>query len=739
MSSFFPQSTFFGLELTSTSLQSFSVAENVTADNISNVNTPGAETQNVQLTEAPPVVGSPFEATNVPGTAGDGAIVSGITQANVQAYDELFRGASSSQNYYNTEEQILDSVQSQLGDPDAGVSTAFTNFQTAVTQLVNASATGATSSSASGVLTSAQSLATALGDSAAAIQNAEQQTLSQGTTIVQTVNGLLDQIASLNGQIRASTAVGDNPNQFEDQRDYDIDQLSQYISTQTSVQPDGSVLVMVNGQALVNDTVAYHLAAPVIGTSSNGAQSFNVYFATNPPQSPNSPSIPLGSGQLAALQDLYNNKLSNYGTQLDQFASTLANEVNRITESGYDSNAQPGTALFQPIDAQLPISAGNIECGIQSASQLPVVLANTEANTSGNGIVPMNSSNNTVDTSTPLIGNGALANPVPAGGFAAGSTLTIGVDGVNQTFDYTSNAPPATGAVAGTIYGDNVEDFVSSFNALQSGVTASYDSSSQEIVFARDPTNESLALRGAQQSAPQTASFTITDNQYNAADPGASLLGALGAGNINGVLQDASNDYGQDDNGVANALTNLFQTPVGFPALETTAGAGVTATAGKATTVALPAGVDNIQVGQQLTLSAAVGGPNYPANTQENVTVTSVSFSASGIESVTFTTQYNQPANFTITSAQSQTLQAQYGQLSTQVGLDTQTATTGNTTQTNLASTIDQERQSIAGINIDEQTQDLIKYQTAYQAAAKTISTLSQLLDTIVTGLGVGA
>ncbi len=743
MSSFFPQSTFFGLELESTSLQSFSVAENVVADNIANVNTPGAETQNVQLTEAPPIVGSPFEATHVPGTAGDGVIVSAITQANVQSYDELFRGASSSQNYYNTEEQILSSVQSQLGDPDAGVSTAFTNFQTAVTDLVNASATGSTTSSASGVLSSAQSLATALGQSAAAIQNAEEQTVSQGATIVQTVNGLLDQIASLNGQIRASTAVGDNPNTFEDQRDYDIDQLSQYISTQTSVQPDGSVLVMVNGQALVNDTVAYNLAAPVIGTSSNGAQSFNVYFATNPPQSPNSPSIPLGSGQLAALQSLYNNNLSNYGTQLDQFASTMANEVNRITESGYDSNGQPGTALFQPINADLPISAGNIECGIQSAAQLPVVLANTEANTdSATSIQPMNSSNNTVDTSTALIGNGALAN-APTAAFPAGSTLTISVDGVNQTFDYTSSAPPATGAVPGTIYADNVEDFVSSFNALGSGVTASYDSSSQEIVFARDPTNESLALRGEQQNAPQTASFTITDNQYNAAvaagNPGNSLLGALGAGNINGVQQNASNDYGENDNGVANALTSLFSTPVGFPALETTSGAGVTATAGQPTTVTLPAGVNNLQVGQQLTLSAAIGGPNYPANTQENVTITSVSFSASGAESVTFTTQYNQPANFTITSAQSQTLQAQYGQLSTQVGLDTQTATTGNTTQTNLASSIDQERQSIAGINIDEQTQDLIKYQTAYQAAAKTISTLSQLLDTIVTGLGVGA
>ncbi len=747
MSSFFPQSTFFGLELMSTSLQSFSVAENVTGDNISNVNTPGATQQQTILTEAPPIVGSPFTATHVPGTAGEGVIVSGIQRVNVQSYDALFRGASSSQNYYSTQQQILTSVQSQLGDPTAGVSTSFTNFQTALTNLVNASATGSTLAAASGVLTTAQSLAQSLGNSSSAISNAENQTLSQGATIVQTVNGLLDQIAALNGQIRSSTAVGDNPNTFEDQRDYDIDQLSQYISTQTSVQPDGSALIMVNGQALVNDTVAYHLAAPVVGTASNGAQSFNLYFATSPPQAPSSPSIPLGSGQLAALQDLYNNKLSVYGTQLDQFASTLANEVNRITESGYDSNGQAGTALFQPIDAQLPISAGNIKAGITVATQLPVVVANTEANTSGTGIVPMNSANNTVDTSQSLINNGALANPPtavftpnPAPPAAQNSYLTISVDGVAQQYSYTSTptVPPAPGVISA----DNVGDFVSTFNALQSGVTASYDSASQQIVFARDPSNESLALRGAQAIAngPQTAAFTISDSNIFAGNPvNASLLGVLGASNINNVQQNASNAYGANDNGIANAMTSLFQSNVGFPALEISSGAGVSAAAGAPTTVVLPSGVNNVQVGQQLTLSAGAPDVSNPTSQQENVTVSAISYNASGIESITFTPTHAQGPNYTITSAQTQTLVQQYGNLVTQVGLDTQTAGTGTTTQTNLAASIDQERQSIAGINLDEQTQDLIKYQTAYQAAAKTISTLSQLLDTIVNGLGVGS
>ena len=257
-------------------------------------------------------------------------------------------------------------------------------------------------------------------------------------------------------------------------------------------------------------------------------------------------------------------------------------------------------------------------------------------------------------------------------------------------------------------------------------------------MFARDPSNESLALRGAQQTSLQTPYFTISDSNYNAATPNTSLLGVLGAGNINSVQQDATNDYGSDDNGVANSLVNLFQSNVGFPALETEITQNLTA--GQSYTLQLPAGVDNVQVGQQLTIDAQTGG----GSPQENVTVSAVSYNASGVESVTFTPALNHtivaPATFiSVTSAQTQTLQQQYGALSTQVGLDTSTANTGTTTQTNLASSIDQERQSIAGINIDEQTQDLIKYQTAYQAAAKTISTLSQLLDTIVTGLGVGA
>jgi flagellar hook-associated protein 1 FlgK len=716
MSSFFPQGTFFGLDLMSTSLQSFSLAENVVSQNIANINTPGASRQEAVLTEAPPIAGSPFMATHVAGTAGEGAIVSQIQRIHSNSYDALYRGANSSQNFFQTEQQTLGALQSTLGDPNAGVSTQYTAFQTAIAALVSGGNTNG-GAAASQVLQSAQALALSLNSASNAVTTQEQQVLQQGATLVTTVNGILDQIAALNGQIRASTAAGDSPNTFADQRDYLIDQLSQYVSTQTSIQSDGSTLVTVNGQALVNDTVAYHLAPPVVGQAANGTPSFNVYFASSSSSGAAPASIPLGSGQLAALQDLYNNKLSNYETQLNQFASSLANEVNRIAQSGYDSNGQPGTALFQPSVAAQPITAGNIAVGITDPAQLPISLASTAA---GTLVVPLNSANNTVDTSAQLTNNNTLANSpaVPLAG-----TITVTVDGVTKTFNYNT----AAGGNA-----DTINDFITNFNALHAGVTASFDATSQTIVFARDPMNEDLALRGAQQGNPQTPSFTLTDSNFAAGNPAASLLGVLGANNISGVQQNASNAYAASDTSAANALTTMLSSNVGVPALETTSPAA--ATAGTPITVALPVGA-NVQVGQVLTIDATQGG----GPPQENVTVTGISVNpTTGVESVTFTPQNNHAANFTIASAQTQTLQQFYGGLVTQVGLDTQTAMTGNTTQTNLATSIDAQRQAISGINIDEETQNLIKFQNAYSAAAKTIATLNQLLGTVITGLGVG-
>ena len=708
--------SFFGFGILGNALDTFQEAANVTSDNIANANTPGASRQVVNVSEAPAISGSPFASAHIPGTLGNGSIVSSVQRIHDESYDALFRGASSSQNFFSTQQGTLTSLQSSFGEPSTGVNSYYTAFQTAVSQLASA---GNTPSAAAAVISSAQALAQALNSGSNAVSQQKALVIQQAGSIVNKVNGLLDQIAALNGQIRASTAVGDNPNTLQDQRDKLIDQLSQYVSTQTNIQPDGSALVTVNGQALVNDAVAYHLSSPVVGTAANGTPTFKIDFQSNPPAAANAPGIPLGSGQLAAFQDLYNNKLTSYGNQLDAFASSLASEVNRISESGYDRNGIPGTALFQPIVGASPISASNITVGITNPAQLPVSLASTAA---GTLVQPMNSANNTVDTSAALNGNGALADPPAAGGIAG--SLTVTVDGVAQNFTYNTNTTDTT-----------VDAFISHFNGMHYGVTASFSATSQSIVFTRDPSNIDLVHRAAQAAAgtPTDPTFTVTDSN-NPAVAGTSLLGALGAGAISGVQQNSGNAFGANGSGAANSLLKMFSSNIGVPALQTTSGAAAVAAPGSAT-IALPPGVNNVQVGDVLTVDAQPGG----VAPQENVTVSAISINpATGIESITAAFANAHAAGFSITSAQNQTAGQYYGQLVTQMGTDVQTAATGAQSQAALSQNIDTARQSVDGINVDEETQNLIKYQNAYQAVARTMNVMDSLLNTVITTLGTG-
>ncbi|HTJ27839.1 MAG TPA: flagellar hook-associated protein FlgK [Candidatus Limnocylindria bacterium] len=725
--------SFFGLSLAGSALDAYQEAANTTSNNIANVNTPGASRQVVNLVEAPPITGAPgYPTYGNPGTQGGGVDVQSITRIHQNSYDQLFRGATASQNYYTVQQQQLSSVQSAFAEPNNGVNTAFSALQTAFNQLASASATDQTAgTSARGdVLSAAQTLVAQLNSVGGAIQSAKTTAVQQAAQVVSQANTLIDQIATLNGQIRATTAVGGNPNTYEDQRDQAIDQLSQLIPTQTSVLPNGSTLVSVDGQALVNDTTAYHLAAPVVSTDASGNPQLVVGMADDP--NPSSPKpVQLGTGQLGAYVDLYNNNLSSYGQQLDNFASAAANEINRVMQAGYDGNGQPGTALFQPSVAGQAITATNITVGITNADQIPAALASTAA---GDLTTAANSTNNTIDTSASLYdtttatGNQMLNNPPSS---ALYGTLTVTVDGQPQSFSYNMGAavpPAAVPTNAGTI-----DQFISSFNAAQLGVTASFDSTSQKIVFARDPNNEGLALRTAQTqaNAPTTPDFTISDtnapNPPPATPPAAgtaatSLLETLGAGQINGIDQNASNAVGTGDNANANAAIKVFSQNYGIPALQyantTAAGPGVVTVTGTP-----PSTFAQINVGQTLTLFDPTTG------NQENVTVSAVDHTTG---SITFTATKAYTAGYSITSAQTQTLGNYYGKLVTQLGTDTSNATTGVSSQTTLASNIDDARQSVDGINLDEETQNLVKYQNAYTAAAKTLNVIEQLLTTAV-------
>ena len=48
-------------------------------------------------------------------------------------------------------------------------------------------------------------------------------------------------------------------------------------------------------------------------------------------------------------------------------------------------------------------------------------------------------------------------------------------------------------------------------------------------------------------------------------------------------------------------------------------------------------------------------------------------------------------------------------------------------------------RQSVSGVSMDEAMTNMIKFHQAYGAAAKVLSTLYSMLDTLINGTGVGS
>lgn len=66
------------------------------------------------------------------------------------------------------------------------------------------------------------------------------------------------------------------------------------------------------------------------------------------------------------------------------------------------------------------------------------------------------------------------------------------------------------------------------------------------------------------------------------------------------------------------------------------------------------------------------------------------------------------------------------------VATSTKQAQDDSTVQSTLASNADQRRQSVSGVSTDEELINLIQHQHAYQAAARLVSTVGDMLDTLV-------
>jgi len=79
-----------------------------------------------------------------------------------------------------------------------------------------------------------------------------------------------------------------------------------------------------------------------------------------------------------------------------------------------------------------------------------------------------------------------------------------------------------------------------------------------------------------------------------------------------------------------------------------------------------------------------------------------------------------------------ETIEGFYRFVTTEIGTDGEKAVNSFESSQALFNTVNMEFQSISGVNVDEELINLMKFQTGYNANAKVISTIDQMLDTLL-------
>jgi flagellar hook-associated protein 1 FlgK len=67
-----------------------------------------------------------------------------------------------------------------------------------------------------------------------------------------------------------------------------------------------------------------------------------------------------------------------------------------------------------------------------------------------------------------------------------------------------------------------------------------------------------------------------------------------------------------------------------------------------------------------------------------------------------------------------------------QVGSDTANASADLTASSLILQQLEDQRASVSGVSLDEEAANIVRYQTAYQAAARVVTTVNDMLDAAV-------
>ena len=304
----------------------------VTGNNIANVNTPGYTRQRLNLSSDVPV------HTTV------GAMGTGVTAVNVERVYQRFLGVqinneTQARGNWEAKKDMLDRVEMIFDESGGyGLNQAMSEFWTAWQDLTN-NPSGPVERSV--LIAKSEILAETFSKNSQDLLTVQQDIDSMLEGSVDEINLLSEKIVHLNQKIIQMESGGDTANDYRDQRDLLLNELSELIDIESFENSAGGVTVSVgSGQPLVEGTNAYRLS-----TRTNALGNQNIVWidaANNTVDITDS----IAGGKVKGWLDVRDLDIRNALNRLDTLAQNLMDEVNSLHAGGYGLDGSTGNDYF---------------------------------------------------------------------------------------------------------------------------------------------------------------------------------------------------------------------------------------------------------------------------------------------------------------------------------------------------------------------------------------------------------
>ena len=251
-------STFFGLTIAASGLNTSQAQINTTANNISNVNTVGYSKQVVNT-----VASSALRCYQSYGTTGTGVEAKSVTQSRDLYYDEKYWNNQSALGFFQKKEYYMNQIQEYYNENtnNAGFTNIYTKMFNSLSSLQGSPGDDTVRKQ---FISDAKKLTEYFNQLSTKLQELQNSINDEIKTAVDNINAIAEKTAVLTKQINVIEQGGGRANELRDQRALLMDELSEIVDVEVrevdvknSNDPDmytGATYfyVSINGQQLVN-------------------------------------------------------------------------------------------------------------------------------------------------------------------------------------------------------------------------------------------------------------------------------------------------------------------------------------------------------------------------------------------------------------------------------------------------------------------------------------------------------